>query len=319
MDEFDLDETFLSSEEMDSSSSNNSHHKRSVTLTEDDFMAANEGSPKRRTHGQARPCKLPPADKSIFDTVVSPGSDEGPIEHSQHDILEPTQDWFMANDEVPDNTLPLHQNMFDDEDNDAIRIPALDSHTMPFSSHGARHPGAPSISRSCFARDIKSGNEQVQKSAQLNMLEKLKRVSYTKAQKRPEDCILGSEITDLDVICERGGKSNRHAGTKRYRGMIEKHKPKYKNLAAKNDKTNVSRGIIKEIQNAGGRFLKKDEETGNYFVLSAVETTKKVSHTIHPSTDWLFLDSQRFTRPVGQPSFTREEDNEVDKVIAVDR
>merc|ERR1712113_927411 len=76
------------------------------------------------------------------------------------------------------------------------------------------------------------------------------------------------------------GSSGINAGTKRYRGMIERFKPEYQSLTAKTAKTNLSRKIISQIQENGGRFLKKDERSQKYFILSAVETTKKVSQAM---------------------------------------
>lgn len=136
-----------------------------------------------------------------------------------------------------------------------------------------------------------SSLEQENVRTQLQMLEDLKRLTKEQdsskrskkkaARQQPvHDWILESEITEKDVICERGGKSNRHGGTKRYRGMIEKNKKTYQDLTAKADKTNLSRKIIGQIQKSGGRFLKKDEESNQYYVLSPVETTKKVSQAL---------------------------------------
>ena len=146
---------------------------------------------------------------------------------------------------------------------------------------------------------IRSPSEPENVHAQLQMLEKFKKLTEhqktaeatgrktaspphhnKKAADPPQHWIRESEITDKDVICERGGKSNRHAGTKRYRGMIEKFKKEYQQLTAKADKTNLSRKLISQIQQNGGRFLKKDDDTNQYFVLSVVETTKKVSQAL---------------------------------------
>jgi hypothetical protein len=95
-----------------------------------------------------------------------------------------------------------------------------------------------------------------------------------------ESWISESDITENDVICERGGKSNRHAGTKKYRGIVEKLKTRYQNLILKREKTDLSREIIAQIHESNGRFLKKDDDSGLYFVLSKVETTKKVSQAL---------------------------------------
>merc|ERR1712176_361002 len=99
-------------------------------------------------------------------------------------------------------------------------------------------------------------------------------------RKHPTELISEYEITENDVICERGGRSNRHIGTKRYRGIIEKYKPEYQSLMSKTAKTNLSRKVISQIQNNGGRFLKRDEDSQQYYVLSQVETTKKVSQAM---------------------------------------
>merc|ERR1711909_126794 len=121
----------------------------------------------------------------------------------------------------------------------------------------------------------------------------LKRMTHQQTMKpsKPEDWVSETEITDKDVICERGGKSNRHVGTKRYRGLIEKYKPEYQSLTAKSAKTSLSKNIISQIQNNGGRFLKKDDANQEYFILSPVETTKKVSQALREKKILKWTDS----------------------------
>lgn len=134
-----------------------------------------------------------------------------------------------------------------------------------------------------FPSETVSEGEKSIRTTQLSILEDLKFVAYEHSQKAMKEgvhWVPETEITDKDVICERGGKSNRHAGTKRYRGLVEKYKPKYQSLTAKSAKTNLSKTIIAQIQNNGGRFLKKDDANQQYFVLSPVETTKKVSQAL---------------------------------------
>lgn len=140
----------------------------------------------------------------------------------------------------------------------------------------------PNMGQKALAQAVFNGENSMRK-AQLSILEDLKFMTHQQAKRSSKSeihLISEEEITDKDVICERGGKSNRHAGTKRYRGMIEQYKPEYQSLAAKIAKTNLSRSIIAQIQNSGGRFLKKDDASRNYYVLSTVETTKKVSQAL---------------------------------------
>jgi hypothetical protein len=238
-----------------------------VSYTESDFMDR-EDRGRFFTKGRDEE-PVPPANKNVFD--LSPDD----VRVSGLDSLRfSSQDWLS--EPIPFG-VTISPNMFDDDD--AIRIPSLDC-DLKWSPE---NPVVilPNIGHESLARAVSSGEASIH-SAQLSILEDLKRMTHQQTLKhcKPKDWIAESEITEMDVICERGGKSNRHAGTKIYRGMIEKFKPKYQNLKAKIEKTNLSRDIIAQIQKKSGRFLKKDEQSGHYFVLCKVETTKKVSQAL---------------------------------------
>lgn len=238
-----------------------------VSYTEADFMDRDQ---RGRLYFKSREEEpIPPANKNVFD-------------HSPDDIrLSGLESLKFSSQDWGSEPLPLgvtiSPNMFDDDD--AIRVPSLDC-DLKWSPE---NPVVilPNIGRESLARAVSSGEASIH-TAQLSILEDLKRMTHQQTLKhaKPKDWITEVEITEMDVICERGGKSNRHAGTKIYRGMIEKFKPKYQGLTAKIEKTNLSRDIIAQIQNKGGRFLKKDEQFGHYFVLCKVETTKKVSQAL---------------------------------------
>lgn len=242
------------------------YHISRVSFTEEDLMDHDI-----RGHLSSRIDKdeqIPPADKKVFD-------------HSPDDIhlaLDTVRSG--AHDDWEHEPLPIgmtfDKSMFDD---DAIRIPSLDANLK----WSPQNPviTLPNIGQKSLARAISSGEASIH-GAQLSILEELKRMTHqqTMSPNKATSFISEAEITDRDVICERGGKSNRHRGTKRYRGLIEKYKSEYQSLTAKTAKTNLSRKIIFQIQKDGGRFLKKDEQSGQYFVLSPVETTKKVSQAM---------------------------------------
>jgi len=184
-------------------------------------------------------------------------------------------DDYCSNTVAPFVPLPAKITSNDD----AIRIPSLDAN-LKWSPDNPIVT-LPNIGRAQLANAV-SGGETCIQSAQLSILEELKRMTkQAKCQRKlsKNAMIPESGITNYDVICERGGKSNRHVGTKLYRGMVEKYKSEYQSLNSKLEKTNLSRKIIAEIQQKGGRFLKKADD-GNYFILSRVETTKKVSQAM---------------------------------------
>lgn len=87
------------------------------------------------------------------------------------------------------------------------------------------------------------------------------------------------EVTDADVLLGRGGRSNHHAGNKRYLEEKEKIQPRY--LAAdKEAKTGISQELVDIVENWGGRFLKLDEETNKWYKVKNIVARKKASQTL---------------------------------------
>jgi len=241
-------------------------HCNKVSFTEEDFIGVFSEEEQ-----------IPPADRKVFD-------------HPSEDIHVPSFNNFRSSQDVwtqrpmpvyTQRPMPVYTQSIPTviDDDDAIRIPSLDENLK----WSPQNPiiTIPNIGHKNLACALSSGEASIY-GAQLSILEELKHMTYRQTMRpsKPVALISEEEINEKDVICERGGKSNRHAGTKRYRGMIEKFKPLYQSMTAKTAKTNLSRKIISQIQKNGGRFLKKDEESQEYFVLSPVETTKKVSQAM---------------------------------------
>lgn len=90
-------------------------------------------------------------------------------------------------------------------------------------------------------------------------------------------------IRDTDVLCGRGGRSNHHPGNKRYRHVISEMKLSYKKMETKSVKTDLSRAIVDHVCKYGGRFIKKEEATGRYYVLTRGEARKKTSQALRES------------------------------------
>ena len=69
-----------------------------------------------------------------------------------------------------------------------------------------------------------------------------------------------SEVSDLDVLCGRGGKINKHPGNIAYRRVVEHNKAVYKQVP-KRHRILVSQSIVQTIQSHGGRFLQSSTES----------------------------------------------------------
>ena len=101
--------------------------------------------------------------------------------------------------------------------------------------------------------------------------------SYTEGDRKYVD-----SITDMDILCGRGGKSNHHPGNKKYRQVVGFMKYKYQNCPAKTQKTDLSRTIVDYCHSYGGRFVKKDTDYQGerYYVLTKDEARKKTSQAL---------------------------------------
>lgn len=238
-------------------------------------------------HNHDNDCEsIPPADRRIFDDEITNRTIDTCLMLTPVAARKPVH---MSVSTQSKDTINAMTNYYDVDEK---RIPTLDenwkypSHFNYSSSLVLPNNLKTLLRQETFSNKITDSNSHISNQRHQEHSKRLEISSSTY-------WIAGSEITDDDVICERGGKSNRHVGTKRYRGLVEKYKSKYQSLTSKTEKTNLSRMIIAMIQEKGGRFLKKTKvstikgekningkEQHYYHPLSPVETTKKVSQAM---------------------------------------
>jgi hypothetical protein len=90
-------------------------------------------------------------------------------------------------------------------------------------------------------------------------------------------------VDENDVLCGRGGRSNHHIGNKRYRQVVAQMKNAYHVCPAKTLKTDLSQAIVNHCCSYGARFVKLDEASGRYYILSRAEARKKTSQALRES------------------------------------
>jgi hypothetical protein len=104
--------------------------------------------------------------------------------------------------------------------------------------------------------------------------------------------VMDKDVMEFDILSGRGGKSNHHPGNKRFRQIVAEMKSKYRTTGDKEDKTALSRAIVKYILEMGGRFLKK--KTGRHFwtVMTINEARKKTSQALRETKElkWTLED-----------------------------
>eukprot|EP00977_Amphora_coffeiformis_P027380 scaffold34607_cov177-Amphora_coffeaeformis.AAC.8 len=88
----------------------------------------------------------------------------------------------------------------------------------------------------------------------------------------------GSGIHVDDVLCGRGGN-------KRFREAITRSLEGYRKATSRSEKAAIVQRILDGVSNAGGRFLKKNESTGQWYQLSEQQTKEKVSHAVRDAAN----------------------------------
>jgi hypothetical protein len=84
-----------------------------------------------------------------------------------------------------------------------------------------------------------------------------------------------------DVLCGRGGSSNRHLGNMHFRELVAANKKTYVGLTKK-QKMLVARKIVEMVHQAEppGRFLSKDLDTGSWYDIGLPRSLEKTSQAL---------------------------------------
>lgn len=88
-------------------------------------------------------------------------------------------------------------------------------------------------------------------------------------------------LSDRDVLLGRGGYSHHHPGNIWYRKLVLQHQKIYKKLD-NNEKTAMSMKVVAQVQESGGRFLKRDETAWGqkYYIVPHATARLKVSQAL---------------------------------------
>jgi hypothetical protein len=93
-----------------------------------------------------------------------------------------------------------------------------------------------------------------------------------------------AEINEEDVLCGRGGGTNSQIGNRHFRKLVQDFQPTYL-LARRKEKPLIARTIVLIIRNRGGRFLRKDEDTGELYEVGDSKAEAKTSQALREGLD----------------------------------
>jgi hypothetical protein len=127
-----------------------------------------------------------------------------------------------------------------------------------------------------------------------------------------------TEINTNDVLCGRGGATNNHDGNRRFRSTVTEHQPEYLE-ARKKDKAVIARRIVRIIRERGGRFLRRDENTGEWIDVGDRKAVEKTSQALREGLEvrqhTIGNGSTKKSRRNSESSFdTEERDHKIHRV-----
>jgi len=84
--------------------------------------------------------------------------------------------------------------------------------------------------------------------------------------------------TDLDCLCQRGGKASNHPGCQAFLKQKEAMQPRYR-LASVEEKYQMSKELVAFVHTRGGRFLRKDN-SGKWVEIDDEAARRKASQAL---------------------------------------
>jgi hypothetical protein len=148
-------------------------------------------------------------------------------------------------------------------------------------------------------------------------LERLRSTSFTFSDVFKDPTKMPSDTpTEFDVLLGREKESANHIGNKRYLAIVALHRNEYKSCTTRVAKTCITTRLIKEIHDCGGRFLKKNDETGEYEEVSHQKAHDKVSHALRQAKDPFAEKAPRRRRNIVRKPPTPQENEVFDFMFA---
>ena len=133
------------------------------------------------------------------------------------------------------------------------------------------HPPSPTLSSSTVADSVTSLPSLSSPTTMMNN-------SKNKTHINNDHTII-STPTPVDVICGRGGKANTHPGNISFRDEAKKLRSWYES-SSKSEKFTISSFLVDVVRERGGRFLKRDANTGGWLECDGNDVRKKASQAL---------------------------------------
>lgn len=209
--------------------------------------------------------------KSIVDGIISPftacwqPTDPcGPVQCSdkvfrkQPSVVSPHLDRIIT---YPDARVEHNKKDHSAEDYYSLAHSRRQAHPHHRNYHH-RYPKPTTLNFSSSRREPAAASEESTKKT-------------TTSEKKKRNTDIAKPLSN-DILCGRGGSSNRHLGNIHFRELVAANKQTYVGLTKK-QKMLVARKIVDAIHSTGGRFLAKDLDTGMFYDIGLPRSLEKTS------------------------------------------
>jgi len=168
--------------------------------------------------------------------------------------------------------------------------PAYTGHHQP---HYGAYPYPYDDDRSKDDRKGRKGSSKNNSSTNMLLPKAAEEVDFEVTDPPPEPvtqpsdkavCESLADVNGYDVLCGRGGGTNSQVGNRRFRKLVQEFQPTYL-LARRKEKPLLARTIVLIIRKRGGRFLKKDDETGELYEVGDTKAEAKTSQALREGLD----------------------------------
>jgi len=94
------------------------------------------------------------------------------------------------------------------------------------------------------------------------------------------DPLVVAYILDNDVLCGRDKHATTHPGNRRFRSIIQSNCERYQMAQKRSEKSQISVEVISAVHEAGGRFLRFDEDLACWVEVQKEDVKDKISHAL---------------------------------------
>jgi hypothetical protein len=88
------------------------------------------------------------------------------------------------------------------------------------------------------------------------------------------------DYTEMDVLCEKGGRANHHMGNRVFLRLVQRNKSHYRQMVLRRDRDMLIQSILQAIQQSGGRFRRLDKESCQWHTVDLLCAYRKIRQAL---------------------------------------